>query len=149
LTRACSSISQIPQASSTVLSHGRQLIILASEEYSLFSLLIPVGRSRDLEAFLEPFRRRLRELFENIGIWNMAFLPCFRFCNRTNQSLIGSQNELWRLAKGSLNDGSKPASASDLLEIERDINSAPMSYLAMDSPREALWKQQQKILEQS
>src|SRR5256885_6212108 len=52
-----------------VLSHGRsQLLVLASEEYTLFSLLVPTGRARNSESFLIPFRLRLLQLFENVRI---------------------------------------------------------------------------------
>src|SRR5438105_12750642 len=52
-----------------VLSHGRsQLLVLASEEFTLFSLLVPTRRVRNSESFLTPFRERLLQLFENVGI---------------------------------------------------------------------------------
>ncbi len=122
-----------------VFPRGRQqLIVLATEEYTLFSLLLGVSRGRSIPIFQEAFRSRLRNLLENIGWWQLPFLPMFTFAKRGNRSIIGSQNELLYLASVHLEGVSLPASDDDLRRVEECINGCPMSYLGMKSPVMAL-----------
>ena len=77
-----------------VLSHGRsQLLVLASEEFTLFSFLIPTGRVRNSQSFLVPFRERLLQLFENVRIrsGDRPDLGPVRLVGRTDRKIIGSQ----------------------------------------------------------
>jgi hypothetical protein len=124
-----------------VLSHGRsQMLVLASEEYTLFSVLVPTGRVRNSESFLIPFRERLLQLFENVRI-RFADRPALgpvTLVGRTDRKIIGSQNDLLFMTRRFLNDSEKPASSETLRMIEEHLNATPMSYLAMDSPLEAL-----------
>src|SRR6266699_504351 len=117
-----------------VLSHGRsQLLVLASEEYSLFSLLVPISRVRNLESFMTPFRERLLQLFENVRIRSAdrPDLGPVTFVGRTDRKIIGSQNDLLFMTQQFLNDSEKPASQETLRTIEEHLNATPMSYLAM------------------
>jgi hypothetical protein len=126
-----------------VISHSRsQLLVLASEEYTLFSLLIPTGRARNPDAFLTVFRERLLELLENVRI-RAGDLPDFgpvTLVGRTDRRIIGSQNDLIYLTKCYLEGSEKPASPETLKAVEEQVNSAPMSYLAMESPLEAFYR---------
>jgi hypothetical protein len=122
------------------LEHGRQRIILASEEYTLFSLLIPVSRSHKIELFQEAFRFRVRQLLENVQWWQIPYLPFLTFSKRSNRSIIGSQNDLLWLTTTYLQDHSSSVTQDVLEKIEQKINDAPMSYLNMDSPIDALMK---------
>jgi hypothetical protein len=129
-----------------LLSNGRsQLVVLASEEYSLFSVLIPIGRARNVNAFLNAFRERLLQLFENARIHSAdrPHLELFTFVGRTDQKIIGSQNDFMHNVRYWLSDSKEPASADKLRGIERVLNDMPMSHLAMDSPLEALQKKTQ------
>jgi hypothetical protein len=124
-----------------VLSHGRsQLLVLASEEYTLFSVLVPTGRVRNADSFLTPFRERLLQLFENVRI-RLAAQPdlgSVTLVGRTDRKIIGSQNDLLFMTRRFLDDSEKPASSETLRMIEEHLNATPMSYLAMGSPVEAL-----------
>jgi hypothetical protein len=117
-----------------------QLLVMASEEHTLFSLLMPVSRSHKLEVFQDAFRARLRQFLDNIQWWKLPYLPFLTYCKRSDLSFAGSQTELWRLTFAYLENTPAPASPADLLKVEEDINSAPMSLLQMDSPVEALKK---------
>jgi hypothetical protein len=122
-----------------VLSHGRsQLLILASEEYSLFSVLIPTSRARSFDAFMTAFRERLLQLFENFRIRSAdrPDLNQVTLVGRTDRRIIGSQNDLLYLTQQYLIGSAKPASAATLGMVEEQLNDAPMSYLAMKSPIE-------------
>jgi hypothetical protein len=127
-----------------VLANGRsQLLVLASEEYSLFSVLIPTGRQRNVNVFLDIFRERLLELLENFRI-HLAHRPDlnqFSFSRRTDPRIIGSQNDLLYGLRYILTDSpQKPASTQKLRALEEELNSTPLSYLAMDSPLAAFEK---------
>jgi hypothetical protein len=123
-----------------ILSHGRsQLLALASEEYTLFSLLVPTGRVRNLDTFLRLFRERLLQLFENVRI-RSADLPDLEpitLVGRTDRKIIGSQNDLLFMTRRFLDGSEKPASPETLQTIEEHLNATPMSYLAMGTPLEA------------
>jgi hypothetical protein len=122
-----------------VLPWGQQqLIVLASEEYTLFSFLLGLSRGRSIERFQEAFRSRLKGLLDNIGWWQLPFLPMFTFSKRANRSIIGSQNELLFLTCAHLEGAGKPAGEDKLRQIEESINRCPMSYLEMESPVRAL-----------
>ncbi len=120
-----------------ILSHGRsQMLVLASEEYSLFSLLIPTSRARNLESFFTPFQERLVELFDIVGI-HSAHRPDLNqvtVVGRTDRKIIGSQNDLVFMTQHFLRDSEKPASLKTLRSAEEFLNSIPMSVLAMGSP---------------
>src|SRR5690242_8986876 len=48
-----------------LVPNGRsQMLVFANEEQSLYSVVVPVSRGRQIEPFLESFRHRLRELFD-------------------------------------------------------------------------------------
>ncbi len=129
-----------------ILPNGRsQLVILASEEYSLFSFLIPASRERHIDSFLIPFRTRLVQLFEKILFEQQPDITQITFSNRTNRRVIGSQNDLLYLTQQALKDSGKPASLNTLQKTEKWLNSTPMSYLNMDSPSQALSKQVEKL----
>jgi len=129
-----------------ILPHGRgRWLILASEESSLFTLLIPAGRDRLMDSFLIPFRERMVQLLESIRWGQPPGIPEIRFSSRTNRSVIGSQNDLVSLARHCLKDTKGPASPDTLHKIEQFLNSTPMSYLDMDSPAQALAKQTSKL----
>jgi len=124
-----------------VLSHGRsQLLVLASEEYTLFSLLIPTSRGRNLSAFMTPFQARLLELFENVRIRSAdrPDLNQLRLVGRTDRKIIGSQNDFVFMTQEFLSDSEKPASQETLCRIEEHLNATPMSFLAMGTPLDAL-----------
>ena len=124
-----------------VLSHGRsQILVLASEEYTLFSLLVPTGRTRNLHSFMTPFRERLLQLFENVRIRSAdrPDLGPVTLVGRTDRKIIGSQNDLLFMTQQFLNDSEKLAAQETLRKIEEHLNATPMSYLAMGSPLEAL-----------
>jgi hypothetical protein len=115
-------------------------LVLASEEYTLFSLLIPTNRERRLEPFLMEFRARLLQLFENVPI-RLADQPDLNqvtVVGRTERRVIGSQNDMLFMTKRFLTESEKPASSGTLREIEEHLNATSMSYLIMDSPLEAL-----------
>jgi len=123
-----------------VLRQGRsQLLVLASEEYTLFSLLISTGSMRNWNSFLTLFRGRLLQLFENVRI-RSADLPDLgpvTRVGRTDRRIIGSQNDLLFMASRFLEGAEKPASPETLRMIEEHLNGTPMSYLAMGCPLEA------------
>ena len=124
-----------------VISHGRaQLLVLASEECSLFSFLIPTTRERKFERFLSEFRVRLLQLFENVGtrLADRPELNQVTLVGRTDRRIIGSQTDLLFITKAFLSESEKPASYATLRDIEEHLNAVPMSYLAMGSPLEAL-----------
>ena len=129
-----------------LLAHGRgQLLILASEEYSLFSVLIPANRSRDLECFLTPFRERLIELFGYVRLWNHPDLSEVTFSGRSNRRIIGSQNDLIFLSRSFLEGSEKPASTGTVRKVEEALNSTPMSYLQMGAPMDAMWRELERL----
>ena len=116
-----------------ILAHGRsQLLVIASEELSLYSLLIPVGRSKDPSTFLLPFQKRLAELLPSPQQPVVGSIS-----NRTNRQVIGSQNELLFTASIYLVGADKPATPNQLGFIEEKLNSTYMSYLGRERPREA------------
>jgi hypothetical protein len=124
-----------------VLSHGRsQLLVLASEEYTLFSLLVPTGCARNSESFLNPFRLRLFQLFENLRIRSAdrPDLGPVTLVGRTDRKIIGSQNDLLFMTRRFLDDSEKPASSETIRTIEEQLNGMPMSYLETESPIDAL-----------
>ena len=124
-----------------ILSHGRsQLLVLASEEFSLFSLLVPTCRVAILNSFMTPFRERLLQLFENVRIRSAdrPDLSQVTLVGRTDRKIIGSQNDLVFMTQEFLKDSEKPASEETLRKIEEHLNATPMSYLAMGSPLEAM-----------
>ena len=126
-----------------LISNGpRQLIVLASEEHSLFSILVPTGRARRVNAFLDAFRERLLQLFESTRIHSAdrPDLNEFTFAGRTDKRIIGSQNDLIYHAEAHLAEAIQPASPGTLRDIERALNDMPMSYLGMDHPLNALRK---------
>lgn len=124
-----------------ILAHGRnQLLIIASEDLSLYSLLIPVTRSRNANTFILPFQKRLAQLLPSpqhsvVGV----------ISNRTNRRVIGSQNDLLFIARGHLEDAAKPATPSELQDIEEKLNSAPMAYLDMECPEVAFSRLMKKL----
>jgi uncharacterized protein DUF6933 len=117
-----------------------QIIVLASEEYSLFSLLMGLSRKRSVETFQDAFRERVRQFLDNIRWWQLPYLPMFTFSRRQNRSIISSQNDLLHLTDAFLETASNPVSEAELRQVEEKINVAPMSYLGMDSPKLALQK---------
>src|SRR5262249_1568159 len=119
-----------------------QLIVLASEEYSLFTILVATGRARNLDTFLNPFRERLLQLFENFRIHSADCpdLDQFTFAGRTNKRVIGSQNDMIYFARLCLSEAIKPASPGVLRDVEQKLNDMPMSYLGMDYPSDAWQK---------
>ncbi len=126
-----------------LISNGlRQLLVIASEEYTLFSVLVPISRSRNLNTFLDGFRQRLLQLFEDAGIHSAdrPDLTQFTFVGRTDKRIIGSQNDLIYLARCHLAELIQPATPSALREVEQGINDSPMSYLGMDDPLRAFKK---------
>ena len=125
---------------------GKQLLVLATEEYTLFSVLLAMNRARSVEAFQEAFRGRLKQLLENIGWWQLPHLPMITFAKRQNRSIIGSQNDLWHLTGAYLQDMPVPVSEGALQQVEMKINQAPMSYLGMESPDGALLNASRKPL---
>jgi len=120
----------------------RQLIVLASEEYTLFSILVLTERGRNTNIFLDAFRQRLLQVFEDTRIHSAdrPDLNQFTFVGRTDKRIIGSQNDLIYLARCHLAETIQPATHSVLREVKRQINDAPMSYLGMDHPLNALQK---------
>lgn len=124
-----------------ILSHGRsQLLVLASEEHTLFSVLVPTSRTRNLERFMAEFRARFFELLENIRI-HSADRPDpsqVMFAGRIDRRIVGSQNDLLLTANCFLMEAEKPASTDTLRMIEERLNETPLSYLGMASPIEAL-----------
>jgi len=135
-----------------LISNGpRQLLVLASEEYTLFSVLVPISRGRNLNIFLNAFRERLLQFFEDVGIHSAdrPDLNEFAFVGRTDKRIIGSQNDLIYLARCHLAEMIQPAAPSVLREVERGINDAPMSYLGMDDPWRALRKKTEELKAQS
>ena len=127
-----------------VLEHGRnQCLAIASEEYTLFSFLLPAGSPASVDSFLIPFRQRLFLLLGDIA--GQPASDAVKFSNRTNRRVIGSQNDLLYLTHQLLKDVDKPASPALLQRIEALLNSTPMSYLNMDCPDEALAKHLVKL----
>lgn len=127
------------------MGHGRnQLLILASEEYSLFSLLIPTTRARSVESFLAPFKERLLNLFQNIRLWDHPELGQFTLSGRTDRKIIGSQNDMISMTRHLLASSEKPISAPRFEAIEEQLNSMPMSYLLMASPLQIFQQQIEK-----
>ena len=114
--------------------------MLASEEYSLFSLLVPTSRVRNLISFMTPFRELLLQLFENVRIRSAdrPDLNQVKLVGRTDRKIIGSQNDFVFMTQQFLNDAEKPASQETLHRIEEHLNATPMSCLAMGSPLDAL-----------
>lgn len=132
-----------------LLDHSRRkLLILASEEHSLFSVLISSDSSRNLECFQNLFRERLLQLFENIRLWDHPDLNQVTFSGRTDRRIIGSQNDLLFMTRQVLEDSEKLASPEALRRAEEDLNSTPMSYLQMDSPVHALRREMEKLTQQ-
>ncbi len=124
-----------------VLSYSRtQVLVLASEEYTLFSLLVPTDRARNPESFLASFRERLLQLFENIRIRSAdrPALDPVTFVGRTDRKIIGSQNDLLFMTRRFWDVSEKPASPETLRIIEEHFNATPMAYLGMVSPIEEL-----------
>jgi hypothetical protein len=131
-----------------ILSHGRsQLLVLAIEEYSLFSLLVPTSRARNFGYFMAAFRERLLQLFEYVGIRSADQPDLYQvtLVGRTDRRIIGSQNDLLFMARHYLNDADKPASSATLRSIEEWVNETPMSYLEIGSPID-VFKQKTKQL---
>lgn len=125
-----------------ILAHSRsQLLVLTSEEYSLFSFLIPVNRAQRIDSFFIPFRKRLVQLFENTRLRQRPDLTWFGLSGRTNRRVIGSQNDLLFLTSQALKEVAEPALPETLQKIEELLNSTPMSYLEMISPAHALSEQ--------
>jgi hypothetical protein len=120
-----------------LIHNGRsQLLLLASEEYSLFTTLFPTRQVRKVDELLSPLRSRLLRLFDNSRV-RMADRPDLNevtFSRRTDPRIVGSQNDLVWNARFRLDEAVKPASPGTLLEIEEELNSMPMSYLAMERP---------------
>src|SRR5262245_51217033 len=116
-----------------LLNHSRQLLAIASEEYSLFSVLIPLSRERKIESFLRPCQKRLFQLFENLGMWRPPDLTQISFSVRTDRRIIGSQNDFIHMTRAHLHYAKDSLSSEDLLQIEKSVNRSPMSYLGMDS----------------
>jgi len=106
----------------------------------LFSVLLAMNRGRSVEIFQEIFRSRLRQLLENIRWWQLPYMPMITFAKRQNRSIIGSQNDLLRLACAHLETAALPLAEAALQHTEQQINRAPMSYLAMEAPERALQK---------
>jgi len=132
-----------------LISNGpRQLIVLASEEFSLFSILVPTGRARNVKTFLDAFRERLLQLFEDIRIHSAdrPDLNQFTFVGRTDKKIIGSQNDMIFHARVFLSEAIQPASPDILRDIERHLNDMPMSYLGMDHPLDALRKKTEWLI---
>lgn len=100
-----------------------------------------------MNVFLEAFRQRLLQLFEDTRnhAANRPELNQFTFVGRTDKRIIGSQNDLIYLARCHLAEMIQPATPSVLREVERGINDAPMSYLGMDDPWRA-WQKKTKEL---
>ena len=124
-----------------LLPYGRsQLIVLASEEHSPFSFFIPMSRSSDFGLFLTAFQGRLKSWMDNIRLFKQPDTAGYQFTRRTDQRIIGSQNDFLSVTKKMLLDFDKPITPENLEKIEREINSMPMSYLGMDSPDRAFWR---------
>ncbi len=124
-----------------LLPHGRsQLIVLASEEYSLFSFMIPLTRARGYPQFVTAFQARLVTWMDNISLWERPDLNEIQLSKRTDRRVIGSQNDFLSISKTILLNFERPISPEDVEKVERKINSMPMSYLDMDSPDRAFWK---------
>ena len=112
---------------------------------TLFSVLVPTGRARNMNEFLAGFRERLLQLFEDVRI-HSADRPDrdqFTFVRRTDKKIIGSQNDLIYNAQIRLDEAIQPASPGVLRDVEREINEMPMSYLGMGHPLDALQKKTQ------
>lgn len=106
----------------------------------MYSLLIPVSRSKDHKAFIVALQDRLAQLLPlkpRAVIGNIS--------NRTNRRVIGSQNDLLFLATGYLQDASQSATLEELLVVEDKLNSTPMSYLDMECPRVVFARLLQKL----
>ena len=118
---------------------------MASEECSLFSILISVDRSQQIDSFLIPFQSRLAELFGNHNLQQPLDLTQAIYSNRTNRRVIGSQNDLLSITHELLKDVDKLPSPNLLQLIEKQINSAPMSYLNMGCAQDAFLMQMTKL----
>ena len=125
--------------------HGRELVVLASEEFSLFTLLIPIKGTRSLETFFAPFRERLERLFENIRLWEKPDLTAFTLSRRTDRKVIGSQCDFLRLADAYLSEQGPPLSAECLLRVEENLNIAPRPLIGMESPIDVLMRETEKL----
>ena len=131
-----------------LLPCGRsQLIVLASEEHSLFSFLLPLSRSTDYRLFLAAFQSRLVTLMDKIQLPDPPDTTVYWLRGRTDRRVIGSQNDFLSIAGTVLLEYEKPISSANLEKVEREINHMPMSYLDMDSPDRALWRQRAVITE--
>ena len=95
-----------------------------------------------MNTFLDAFRERLLQLFENLRIHSAdrPDLDQFTIVGRTDKKIIGSQNDLIYHARCHLIEAIRPASLGVLCDIERYLNDMPMSYLGMDHPLNAFRK---------
>ena len=129
-----------------ILAHGRsQMLVIASEECSLFSILTPVSRVRDIDSFLTSFQNRLAEFFLNFNLQQPPDVTQAIFSNRRNRRVIGSQNDLLYITHELLKDVNQPPTPNLLHLIEKQLNSAPMSYLNMNCARDAFLMQVAKL----
>src|SRR5213076_1551190 len=115
-----------------LVPNGRsQMLVFANEEQSLYSLVIPVSRGRQIEPFLESFRSRLRELFDEheIPLHRRPDIDNVTFESRTNQRVIGSQNELIYQASWIIDGFGRTAADEKLRFVEQRLNGTPMTYL--------------------
>src|SRR5689334_115294 len=85
-----------------LIYNGRQqLLIVATEQTSLFSTLIGCSRSRKVQIFLDLFRERLESLFRAVRLPDEYWpdLAEWSFASRSDPRFIGSQNELMKNAR--------------------------------------------------
>ena len=123
-----------------LLIHGRsQYLVIASEEYSLYSLLFPVGRSERIDSFLIPFSKRVAQLGGDISSQPPRAADMV-FSNRVNRHVIGSQNDLLFITHELLKEVDKSISPELVGRIEQMLNATPMSYLEMNNPADAFAK---------
>lgn len=118
-----------------------QLVVLASEERSLFSFLLPLSLSRDINHFHEAFKARLLVFLDNIRVWERVEFEEVHFCPRTDRRVIGSQNEFHYIAKDILSEYGGLIKTDLIGVIEEEINATPMSYLDMRNPKTAIWEE--------
>jgi len=116
---------------------GGERLVLASEENTLFSVLIPLGRSKNHESFLITFAERLKLVFADAAAWQKPDFSEQVFSGRTNRGIIGSQNDLIHLARVHLALLEHLPLVEALADVEGDLNSAPMSVLKTKSPERA------------
>lgn len=116
-----------------------QLVVLASEEYSLFSMLLPLTLSRNINQFYEAFQQRFLGLLENIRYREQPDFSSIRICARNDRRIIGSQNEFIFIARENLTGRGGLITSEFVQETEEEINSTPMSFLEMKSPEQAVW----------